>query len=352
MYLHEKISGIMKDQEINQVEMAYKTGITQGHISKIMNGSVTVPNIETIKKIAGALNLNHHELIKDTDYDLLETKRNSGYKVCVNPSCPGLKIVGEKTLMANLTGFLDEGGGNSKSIQGAHLVKHYYVLGEPDEKYCGYCAEKLYLNCSFCDNPIKDTQKPFCGYCGNYFFHLCEHENQEEDSIPTPILIFRNFIENVAEVGYLSQNPDLKVWNRWFDHETILVRKEINKKKVELVEPFFDESMLPDPTKEDQSFLKYEFAKFKSEEDYQEISDFYSNRFVIRVSKSEQNGNEIWERYVPAYEAICPKCGCFDFCYEYSTKEMFSVEGASFDLEFTNNLIKKLKRHYHSEIKQ
>jgi DNA-binding Xre family transcriptional regulator len=59
----EKIKQIMKDKKINQEILSRETGISYSYISQLMTGFKDNPTIETVRKIAEALEVDPHEII-------------------------------------------------------------------------------------------------------------------------------------------------------------------------------------------------------------------------------------------------------------------------------------------------
>lgn len=76
----QKIKGFLKHRNISQEEFAYRIGITQGAISRILSGHLK-PKLDTLETIAKEMDLHVSELLQD-EYPELEVGEDAAkYKV-------------------------------------------------------------------------------------------------------------------------------------------------------------------------------------------------------------------------------------------------------------------------------
>ena len=58
---------IRQDQNMTQLELAAKTGLSQPTIARLENGGISRANWQTVSKIATALNVTADELLRSSD---------------------------------------------------------------------------------------------------------------------------------------------------------------------------------------------------------------------------------------------------------------------------------------------
>ncbi len=84
MFIGEKIKKLRKEKGLTQKELAKRLGVTQQMIASYENG-VRYPKMETIKKIADALNVDMFELIFDKNgapaYSLESIPNSDDYRI-------------------------------------------------------------------------------------------------------------------------------------------------------------------------------------------------------------------------------------------------------------------------------
>lgn len=59
----EKLKTLMIDENLNIPKLSKKTGISVGRLSEILSGKAKNPRIDTVKKIANALEVSVEEII-------------------------------------------------------------------------------------------------------------------------------------------------------------------------------------------------------------------------------------------------------------------------------------------------
>lgn len=62
--IEPRLAALRKAQEFSQGQLATRSGVRQGTISKIERGQRPNPGIETVRKLATALNVDPAELLK------------------------------------------------------------------------------------------------------------------------------------------------------------------------------------------------------------------------------------------------------------------------------------------------
>ena len=71
------LKAIMKQKEMNQIELAEKSGLGYSYLSQLMTGYRSNPSYDLIKKLANALDVKASELIDEEEREngIQETKK-------------------------------------------------------------------------------------------------------------------------------------------------------------------------------------------------------------------------------------------------------------------------------------
>lgn len=63
-YIGERIASLRRSRNISLPELAKQSGVSKGYLSQLENGIITNPSVDTISKVAGALNISLAELLE------------------------------------------------------------------------------------------------------------------------------------------------------------------------------------------------------------------------------------------------------------------------------------------------
>jgi len=157
--LDDKLKNLMKKKDYTQTELAKKSGISQGLISKYLKGE-SKPGYKNLERIAEELDYSFYKLIDEFDLKEEYDKNRKFINVCMNPNCPGIKNV-------NI--------GSTESILKGVRFPEKAPSGHKIE-YCEYCGQTLINKCWCCYKPIERESSMYCGHCGSYLYMTCTNE--------------------------------------------------------------------------------------------------------------------------------------------------------------------------------
>jgi transcriptional regulator with XRE-family HTH domain len=158
MHIGEKIKALREQNGLTQAQLAQKAGIGQPYISKLESQVIKVPSIDTLLRLATALEADIYEVCAGTTYgDESKKQARPGIGFCPTMTCPGADME-----TPFVTPLQDEDG-------------------EPIN-FCIHCGSGLIRNCPDCGRKFKEFYK-FCPGCGKRLYGP-QQENFDEDDVP------------------------------------------------------------------------------------------------------------------------------------------------------------------------
>ena len=144
----EKIKELRNDKGLTQENVVMGSKHNQSLVAQIEKGTIITPNEDTLRIIAGNLDISLEELLADTDWDRDVSKvKNTEYAISLADPIIHLEITGEVKVKM-------------------HTYPRYNANGE-ENKYCPNTGTIMLTECLQCNRAIEAPDQRHCMGCGN-----------------------------------------------------------------------------------------------------------------------------------------------------------------------------------------
>ena len=156
-----KLKKLMQEKKMNQSNLAEKTMISQGLISKYLNEEAKVlPGEENLRAILNILDYPFDKFLFETQLTDNFPKSQRSINICMNRYCPGRQNIDKNE--------------NSKIIKGISFPVR--APSGHENNFCDYCGHSLISKCWCCYKPIERGTSKFCSHCGSLLYLPCQKE--------------------------------------------------------------------------------------------------------------------------------------------------------------------------------
>lgn len=160
----QRIKRMMEEEELKQEAVSEGGGLSQAHLSKLIQDKIENPSLDMLKKVARGLQVNIQQLLLGTKFeDLLQTEGPAEQVYCPNPEC-------EKTETAT-------SASSGKTIFAKRFYTARYDKSGKEVKHCPFCGTKMIHSCTKCHTPIFQWNATYCTGCGKKLFEISKKKS-------------------------------------------------------------------------------------------------------------------------------------------------------------------------------
>ena len=250
-----KLKKLMQEKKLNQSNLAEKTMISQGLISKYLNEEAKVlPGEENLRAILNILDYPFDKFLFETQLTDNFPKSQRSINICMNRYCPGRQNIDKNE--------------NSKIIKGISFPVR--APSGHENNFCDYCGHSLISKCWCCYKPIERGTSKFCSHCGSLLYLACREEGCGQ------ALIIENHMVEVPSL-VLNEN-EIKI----FDNCKHKKKEEYTKAEKEVINKYSNSKM-----ENSSNFTPFEQLS-------QFIKDNYADQYTMSINEFGLSLKEVY----------------------------------------------------------